>query len=96
MQEKKVQSWEELRKIAEHDSAVRCGKTTDTGRYKRRHDYSNDSKYEDGSYTMYYIDVDNVKQKEDELLSLKSWERNVHKFSNAKGGGGQVYVIVKN
>ena len=88
-------SWEELKRHAKNSKrkAIRCGKTNNP--HKRRGFYSRDPEYESAAGgTMYYFKTKNEKKAENKLLSLRNWEKNVQKTSNAPDEAGYVYVIM--
>ena len=86
-------TWQELLEIAKPRKSVRCGETKDI--HERRGEYSRQRKYKDTSYTMYHFKTENVRKRENDLLQVKDWERNVERVSNAHDVPGYVYVIRK-
>ncbi len=64
--------------------------------YDRRGEYSRNPDYQDTTYTMYHYWTNDVRESENELLAIKSWERNIQTSSNAQNVPGYVYVICRN
>ncbi len=94
LQDGELISWKRLQQIAQGNTAVRCGITTRDPHY-RRGQYSNEQIYKDRNYIMYTCKTENVKKRENDLLRLNNWERNIQTKSNAQNEPGFCYVILK-
>ena len=87
-------SWEEIQNMALMSTAVRCGETDDP--QERRREYNQNINYQEGGYTMYWCQVNNVQNCENVLLGMKDWKKNLQKTSTAQNKPGFVYIIINN